>query len=257
MNEFLGALSLELRQILGGRKVLMLAALAAFPLGLVVLMRTAGDMNTDELGEYRHIPAIVILYLFYAQAFCTLGSLLYGSTMVQVELEQKTWIYIATRPVGRLRLMLAKYSAGALAVTIAATLSYVPAYFLLLPGYRAAFAPLLAAVVLSALGYMAIFALIGVLATRRAMTVGLVYGIIFEGVLSLFPALVNRLTVTHYLRTLVVAWADLPIPPDMEPFIGDAGVLESLLVLAGIVTVAFGAACAIVSRRQLVSFSEA
>jgi ABC-type transport system involved in multi-copper enzyme maturation permease subunit len=63
-------------------------------------------------------------------------------------------------------------------------------------------------ILLAALAYAAIFALIGVLFHRRAMVFAMAYVIVLEVVIAQIPAIINQITVRHHLTALAVKWLD-------------------------------------------------
>jgi len=72
-------------------------------------------------------------------------------------------------------------------------------------------AALAALTVLSTIVYSPLFAAIGCIAPRRAMLIAFSYTLIFEVLIALIPAVVNRITVQYHLRCLLTKWIDLGI----------------------------------------------
>ena len=103
----------------------------------------------------------------------------------------------------------------------------------------------------SLLAYGAVFVLIGVIVPIRAMAVGLLYAMI-EFALSYVPAVLNNLTVTYYLRSLVARILDLKIPIEAQRIVGGASLPLSCAALVGIVMAALAASSWVVSQAEFV-----
>ncbi len=173
------------------------------------------------------------LFLLYPQALCLLISLFYGTSVLGHELTGKTLTYLFTRPLPRWKFILGKYLGIITALLIPTSLSLLTSWLILgaLGGFSV-FLALLAATVGALMAYNAIFILFGFLIPRRAMIVALLYGVVFEMVLSFVPALVNQFTITYYLRSFVVKTLDLQIPHEAIRVIGGASPLAALIAVS-------------------------
>jgi ABC-type transport system involved in multi-copper enzyme maturation permease subunit len=195
----------------------------------------------------------IYLFMLYPQSICLLLALFYGSSLLGTELDNKTITYLFTRPIARWRVVVGKYLAIAAAL-IPPTAASVAASWLLLerPGGVRLLAGMEAGACGAVLGYTAVFVLIGFLVPRRAMVVGLLWGLVFEFALSLFPALVNGFTVTYQLRSLVVAIVGIELPPDLLRIIGDASVASALLALFSMIAIGLIVSARLAARREYV-----
>ena len=102
------------------------------------------------------------------------------------------------------------------------------------------------------IAYNAVFVLLGFIAPKRAMVLALMYGVVFEFILSFVPALVNEFTITYYLRSLVVGITDLEVPGEIARIVGGASFATSLLALGGIVVLALVLSSLLAGRREYV-----
>jgi hypothetical protein len=96
------------------------------------------------------------------------------------------------------------------------------------------------------LAYGAVFAAVGVVLPARAMVVGIIYGM-FEFALSFVPALLNEITVTYHLRSIVVRTINVEMPPELRRALGGASLWGSalalvIMVVAGLVVASFAVA---------------
>ena len=218
----------------------------------VIHRRPAGAAVDDTTTGFDTICAIY-LFLLYPQAICLLLALFYGTSVLADELDGKTLTYLFTRPLPRWRFVVGKYLGIVIALILPTALSLLGAWLIMgLPGGLELFGSVLVGTAFALLAYNALFVLFGFLVPRRAMIVALLYGILFELILSFVPALVNDLTITYYLRSLVVAMLDIPIPREIARMVGGASAGVAVTTLLGITVGALGLASVLAGRREYV-----
>jgi len=183
--------------------------MAAFPAMITVLIRSIPDfsqMPEEDLNTFWSI----MLYVLIPCVCSAMGVLLTAGPAVATELEQRSWVYMATRPNGIFWLLTGKYL---VAVTWGVTAAWAgAASAILLANAPSSFQIWLALSALSLLAccsYSAVFLLVGVISPKRAMVFCVMYTGFVEIVLGLIPALINRLTVQFRLRSLLVQWVPL------------------------------------------------
>ena len=136
-----------------------------------------------------------------------LGVYLWATPWISMELEGRSWVYLAVRPGGALSVLLGKYL---VAVTWTLPAGLISSALGVLIFGRTDLAHLIwvqwRLVFLSCLSYGAAFTLVGVLFPKRAMVVGVFYAVAFEVVLAWIPAAVNLFTIQFRLRCLLVRW---------------------------------------------------
>jgi ABC-type transport system involved in multi-copper enzyme maturation permease subunit len=167
--------------------------------------------------------------------------------------QQQTLTYLFTRPISRWKVVVGKWSANVLLLGAGSLASLVASWLLLAPREVPLLIGLGVATAVATVAYNAIFTLFGAIFSRRTLLIGLVYAILLEFLLSLVPAVVNTLTVTYYLRSMVVEIADINVrelPSEVRRIIGDATVPESLAVTALVALVTLALASAICARRE-------
>ena len=221
--------------------------------------RTLNRRPDREQGTIRaggitlQLITAVYLFVLYPQVICLLLALLYGTSILGHELDGKTLPYLFTRPLPRWRFVTGKYLGIVASLIVPTSVSLAAAWFLMgaLSDLK-----LLLAVWIGTLGallaYNAVFSLFGFLTPRRGMIVALLYGIIFELILSFAPALVNQVTVTYYLRSLVVEFLDLEVPRQLSRMVGGASLSTAALSLGAIIAVTLGLSSLMAARREYV-----
>ena len=176
-----------------GRLRLLLSVLAALALGgvgLVVRLRTDAALGVDD-EQVATLAATLVLTLY-----APLLSLVQAAAVVGDLRDDGTLVYLWLRPVPRWRLAVSAALAvflRSVPLAVLATVVLVAAAgggprLILAAGYAA---------VLACLGYAGLFSFLG-LAVRRALVWGLVYVLVWEGVVGTFGALPARLAVSTY-----------------------------------------------------------
>lgn len=190
--------------------------LAAFPVFIVGLIRF-----TTYQPPQREVWA-GLLYFLVPMLVSMLGTLLWATPAISAELEQRSWVYLAVRPHGGSAVLLGKYLAAVTWVIPPALLGLTVAVPLTMSGndwwrwWTTDGWPLwwtmARLVCLSCPAYGAIYLLLGTILPRRAMVLAVAYTLVFEVVVRLVPAVINKATVQFRLQALLVKWCDLPIP---------------------------------------------
>ena len=145
------------------------------------------------------IPEVITLF----------GLLLWVPALVHAELEGRTWIYLAVRPRGRVSVLLGKYLTAITWTALAGWISTTICVLVARPDNALRlWGTMVALVAFSCVAYGAIYSLIGVWLHRRAMVLAVAYTLIFEFLVSLIPAVINKFTVQYRLRNLLFTWMD-------------------------------------------------
>ncbi|MGW5580147.1 ABC transporter permease subunit [Micromonospora chokoriensis] len=185
------------RGLFGRRRFLLLLPLPLVLLGLAVLCRSLG-VDPRQWGP----PVLVGLGL---AVVLPVVALIIGTGVLGAEIDDGTVVHILTKPLPRWQIVLPKLAvaAGITAVTVA-----VPLYVagVLAASVRLGLA-LAVAGALGALAYSAFFLALS-LVTRRPVLLGLVYVLIWEGLLGNFVSGTKVLSIQQY----VIALADRIAP---------------------------------------------
>ncbi|BAL85964.1 hypothetical protein AMIS_7440 [Actinoplanes missouriensis 431] len=221
------------RGLFGQRRALILLPLPLLLIGLAAICR-AYDIDADQWG------AAVIVGLGFAVVLPVV-SLIVGTGVLGSEVDDGTLVHILTKPLPRRDIILAKYmvAAGASAVT-----SAVPLFVAGVLADSATFGLALAvAAVVGAFAYSALFLLLSLL-TRRPVLLGLVYILVWEGLLGRFLSGTRVLSIEQYVIT---------IADKLEP----TTILQSQVgvTTAIVMSVVFVVACTLAAINRLGSFS--
>jgi ABC-2 type transport system permease protein len=179
------------RGLFGRRRVLLLLPLPILLIGLALLCR-AYDVNPAEWGT----PVLVGLGLAVVLPVITL---IVGTGVLGSEVDDGTIVHILTKPLPRRDIILAKLG---VAIGVSAVTSAVPLFVagMLADSARLGLGLAVAAVV-GACAYSAFFLLLSLL-TRRPVLLGLVYILVWEGLLGRFVSGTRVLSIEQYVITI-------------------------------------------------------
>jgi ABC-2 type transport system permease protein len=211
--------------MLRGRRVLTLSVLLSLPICLALLIQRYAVSHDPQKVE------MAILFAIFPQALTPLTTLVFGSGMVQDELDDQTLTYLLIRPIPRWLIYVVK-----LVATVAVSAVFINFFSVLCLAviYKFDFSdPALGLVRIARLAilqtlaiaaYCSLFGLLSIL-FRRTLVLGVLYLISFEGVLANIDFVARKLTVMYYFRLLSINWLnqkagdwniDLKTAPDTE-----------------------------------------
>lgn len=228
----IGALfNLALRQALTRRKLLLLAILALIPLGFAALQRNL-DPTAGPDGILDGVFNGVLLSIALPLIVMTLATGAFGN-----EIEDRTLSLIAAKPIPRAAVVLAKLAAT---VAVAGPLTAVVAALVVLMALDGGAARGAAVAAASALigvaAYAAVFTWAG-LVTSRALAFGLVYALLWEGLLASQLEGLRYLSVRAYMLGSLVGLDDAAFAPfssnviELPAALGGATLMTALFYL--------------------------
>ncbi|WP_067496172.1 ABC transporter permease subunit [Actinoplanes sp. TFC3] len=223
------------RGLFGRRRALLLLPLPLLLVGLAALCR-ANNIAPSDWGT----PVIVGLGL---AVVLPVVSLIVGTGVLGSEVDDGTIVHILTKPLPRRDIILAKLG---VAVGVSALTAAVPLFVAgwLADSVRLGLGLAVAAAV-GALAYSALFLLLSLL-TRRPVLLGLVYILVWEGLLGRFVSGTRVLSIEQYVITIADKIAPTAI---LEPKVS----VPVAVVMAAI----FVVGCAVFAIDRLRSFSMA
>ena len=221
--------ALSLRQLLGRWRVLVILLLAALPSLLILLIELLGDAEpTFDAAFVEPIIDAMVVGGIMPIVTMVLASAAFGN-----ELEDKTLYYLVLKPVSRISIVVAKLLAT-LVVAVPLVVSSGVVASALVGAEVQVLGTLAVALAAGVAAYAAIFTFAGLL-TPRALAYGLVYVLVWEGLLSTIVSGVRYLSVRGYTLALLHGM-------DEESFAALTGrVIEyqAAIVGTGVVIVAF------------------
>ena len=203
---FTGILSVLVFQL---RRLTTLPRLAMAFLGVIfpaAVMLAAGRASRGQIDPDL---AVVLLYVLIPEGICLLGLLVTMSPVISDELERGTWVHVTVRPAGRASLLLGTYLAsvvwtGGVALTALGASLLVSTVW----NPKEVAVVFSGLILLSCIGRAALFSLPAVILPKRALVASVGVAIVVEYLAGLLPAVVNQLTISLRVRTLLVEWMD-------------------------------------------------
>jgi ABC-2 type transport system permease protein len=222
------------RALLARRRALLMALLALVPVLIALLVRASGEVDASA-GN-----ASTVLEAFILPAILPLVALVFGTSALGAELEDGTAIHLLTKPVTRWRIVAGKVLAAWPATAVLVGISALLSGLVIGGGDGAAITTAYTlTVILGSLVYAALFVALSVL-TSRALIVGLIYVVLWEGVLGGLFEGTRILSVRQQLLAIVAL---------LDPVDGPSKVLATGVAVAGIV--AFLVVSFVVATRRL------
>ena len=220
---------LTLRQLLGRWRLLVILLLAALPSLLVILIRAVGEGDIAFHSEF----VGVIIDAMITGGIMPIVTMTLATAAFGNELEDKTLYYLVLKPVSRISIVLAKLLA-VLVVALPLVVASGVVASALVDAEARQFGMLAIALAAGVTAYASIFTLAGLL-TPRALAYGLVYVLVWEGLLSTIVSGIGYLSIRGYTVALLFGM-------DEESFAAfDGRVIEfpAAIVGTGAVIVAF------------------
>jgi ABC-2 type transport system permease protein len=194
---------LTLRYLLGTKRGITVAALAAVPLILTVALALA------RVANFNILLFQAVLFPLFFQLVLIFVTLVNASTLIRDEIEDNTLPYLLTRPISRPALASYKYLGYLVTVLVLLVPPIVLAYAVTEvysgSGFSAdldVLSGFLVTTVLGGAAYGALFLFLSVL-VRRPLFVGLLIGFLWESVVGSLPGDVRKLSVIHYLHSIL------------------------------------------------------
>lgn len=186
------------RQLLGRRRTLIILLLALAPISLALLFRLSEGGPASITGDRAFLRAV--LDAFIVTLLLPLIALLFGTAAFGAEIEDGTVVYLLAKPIPRWRTVFAKLLvAGAATIVLAGAAALVTVVIALAgaTGWGDLLAGYLAGVAAGAVIYTTVFVALS-LVTSRALIAGLVYVIIWEGILANLLQGIRFLSIRQY-----------------------------------------------------------
>ncbi len=218
--------TVSLRALLSRRRVLLMVLLAAAPVGVGLLARLRG-LPGDPVER-----TAVIVEMMIVRTVLPLVALVFGTAVLGAELEDGTAVHLLTKPVARWRIIAAKIVAAAPA-TMLLTVGATFLTGLAVGGERGTLgvtAALCLAVAIGSLLYVVVSVALSVV-TTRALIVGLVYGILWEGTLAGLFEGTRVLSIREYTMSIAAALDPAAVNPDVPTIAIATAVPAAVLVI--------------------------
>ncbi|GAA3120733.1 ABC transporter permease [Planomonospora alba] len=181
------------RALLGRRRVWLLVLLPLVLLGLAVLLRVVG---AD--GER---ATVTLLQTFSIGVMLPLLGLIAGTGVIAPEIDDGTVIHLLAKPISRPVIAQTKFAVAASVVAVFAAVPTFAAAYLLIGAESGVAGGFALGALVGGVAYAAVFMLLGVL-TRHAVTIGIAYAVVWEGVVGNFVPGARRFSIQQWSQTV-------------------------------------------------------
>ena len=236
----------QLRRMLSAQRLVVAVCGAAFPAAVVLAARRIACGLDRDFG-------VMLLYALIPEAVCLLGLLVTMCPVVADELERGTWQHVVVRPGGRRSLLLGTFVAAVIWTASVALLSLgLTLAAAGLPNSARLGGMFVLLVLLSCVGRAALFALPAVIVPKRALVASVGAALVVEYLAGFLPAVVNQVTVSLRLRSLLVEWMGWRrnLPDALRLFVDDQPPAVQVVAVLVLTVTLLTAAAVILSRRQ-------
>lgn len=191
---------MTIKRLLFSRKTIVLLFLCALPILISIFWLT-----TEAENGYTFFSDLVFLsYLFF---IVVIISLLYGVSLFNDDITDKTITYLISRPVDRIELVIYKYIGYLFSAIVVVIPPLVLTFFIVaakagdIGGHMGLLSTYVGVFILAILGYGAIFTFFGIL-FDRPMLISFIFMFIWEFTLASMPLIINQITFRHYLESI-------------------------------------------------------
>jgi ABC-2 type transport system permease protein len=220
--------TLTLRALARSRRLLVVAALLCVPVLLaLVYVASEGKSHSESFIVELFISLVLPILL-------PLTALIFATSALGGEVEDRTLLYLTLRPVSRLAVIVAKLLASALITTALVEVALVATYLIGTQGSGTMqnLGAILLAGLVGSLTYSSLFLLVGLWLPRRGLLVGFIYVLLWEGIVSQLSTGLATFSVRRYVvgalnARLTIAALSASTPVDISG-------TTSLIVLAGV-----------------------
>lgn len=249
-------LVLSVRALGRGRRLLAVGVLLIIPPLLALLYA----LTTKEPDGHKFV--IQLFDNVMLPVLLPLTAMIFGTSALGSEIEDRTLIYLTLRPVSRLTIAFAKWLAVAVITTLLIETSMILINILgtindvgevyVTPagatvGQGSVLGPTMVGGLLGSAAYSAVFLVLGRFAPKRAMIIGFAYVLIWEGLAAGLSSALATFSVRGYVQGAVDALlGDSPLALVVSSSLGGS---VSTIVLLGIAVV--GVAGAALSLRRI------
>jgi ABC-2 type transport system permease protein len=192
----------------------VIVAIAMVVLGQVFLRFTPTSTAT---AAYSTLSELIVFRIL------ALAAAIFATGVVSQEVEQKTIVYLLTRPVPRPVLILARTLAASITVSIVGILAAIGTAL----GTRATFGELFfrdcSALILGSFAYCALFVLVSLL-INKSMVINLIFAFGYEAAVPKMPGDIYKVSINSYLMSIASHPMIAPVTSDAAPVATPAAV---------------------------------
>ncbi len=234
-----------IRKLLLSKRIYITLLITVFIVAIMAYASTLA-LTEDEIdvGDTKIDVGVELLDILILFFFLPVMAMIYGSSLVRDEMDDRSITAIVTSPMDRVITFVGYYIGLAISVSIimlliltAGFLSYFGSIGF--DGTGGIYGPFAMLMVIGAFSYSALFIMVSVL-FNQPIYFGLFYAFIWETFIGSIPGRMQLLTVKHYLRSIGSEWIDYGTISQYSnaTSVGDSAIVLTVFI---IVTFAIGA----------------
>lgn len=234
-NSFKIIFSITFSQIIRSKKTVFMSILAFLPVLIAIYYRLSGRQSFIPPDQaLSHVMVFFLLFL------SVLISLFYGTALIADEIDNKTIIYLFTRPVKKYWIVFGKFAVYMLGVLLILIPPMILTFLIIAIGGGMSsdfltslglFGKRLGVTVLALIVYGMIFMFLGTW-RKYSVLIGLLFAFGWEKMIILVPGVVRKFSVVHYLISIypgnIIKSKFIGIP---EGMITNSTVTTSIVIL--------------------------
>jgi len=198
LRQFKTIFSMAFRQMFWSKKTFFMSVISLLPVVLAIILRFI--RHSYDATSIFSIFALLIFVLFLS----ILVSLLYGTSIVADEVDNKTITYLLTRSVSKSSIILGKFTAYLLGAFLLLFLSLLIILLLTATNPKmfvsnlGLFGKYLGIIALALVAYGSIFTFFGA-GFKHPVIIGLLFAFGWEKIAVVVPGLIKKISVVYYL----------------------------------------------------------
>jgi ABC-type transport system involved in multi-copper enzyme maturation permease subunit len=199
--------------------------------------------------------AVLITYI---QLLIPILALLFGSGVVNEEVDNKTLVFLTTAPIPKPSIVTGKFAAYALLSIIIINAGLILCFLVVnidrlgkMVLVKEFFSFLWVGIV-AVVTYMALFTLLGTLLKKAGVVLGLLFIFGWENLVQYFPGITQKFTVVHWIKSLLPRGARGTVFKALMFRLEPSPPLETLVVLVIFVTGVLVTACLIFQNKEYI-----
>jgi ABC-type transport system involved in multi-copper enzyme maturation permease subunit len=251
MNRSSVQITRTLRDTVFSKWILVTLPLVLIPFFIALYMVFDPPENIENWPEVFN----VFSFFIYMQILFLLFSLVYGTSLMNEEIESRTITYLFMRGSKRFEVLVYKFIAMHAALTFLFSVSIVLTFFTLslhtstdvLVDHLLQLVALICAMFFGTFAYLALFTFIGVL-FKRPLVVGLIFAFFWEVFMVNLELNVQQVTIMYYIRSIYLGTDAVREYTEIDNKAGVAGSILALIFLGGIFLLL---ACLTISRKDV------
>ena len=181
------------RAMLGRKRIWLLVLLPVALVALAALLRL--------LNGHDEQTAVTLMKSFAIGTMLPLLGLIAGTGVIAPEIEDGTIIHLLSKPISRPVIAVTKFVVAASLVAVFAAVSTYAAAYLLTGSESGVATGFTLGALFGGIAYSAVFLLLGVL-TRHAVAVGVIYALVWEGVVGGYVPGARKFSIQQWAQSL-------------------------------------------------------